>query len=201
MIEDVSVRRVESRWIVAMFVLAAALSVAAVIVGSSVGVPTVEVYSGYFTKIWLLAPPTVILSMLFLLVRAMILRVESPLTECRPFLAARFGTPDRAIGTIGPILLMPVLMAAFGTLKQVLPLARSFTWDDTFAEWGRLLFFGFRPWQLTHAIFGSPMATLVLDRIYTAWVLLLFFAIFGVALFAPRYLRARFFLHSHWHGC
>jgi len=193
-IEQVGAKPAESRWIVAVFGLAAGLSLAAAVVGSAVGVPTFEIYSGYFAKIWLLAPPLVILALSFLLVRAMLLRVSSPLTECRPYITARLGTPDRALGTLGPIVLLPVLMAAFGTLKQVMPLARTFTWDDTFAEWGRFLFFGFKPWQLTHAIFGSPTATLILDRIYTAWMLLLFFAVLGVSLFAPLYVRARFFV-------
>ena len=190
----VSVGHAEWRWIAAVFLLAAGSSLTAITVGSMMGVPTQEIYSGYFISIWLVAPPTVILALVFVLARSMVMRVKRPLTDCRPFLVAKFGCPDRAVGTIGPIVLIPVLMAAFGTLKQVMPLARPFTWDDTFAEWGRMLFLGFHPWQLTHAVFGSPIATLLLDRIYAAWVPLLFFAVLGVSLFAPPYLRARFVL-------
>lgn len=194
MIGQVGSRCVEGRWVVAVFILAAGLSVVAAIVGSAVGVPTGQIYAGYFTQTWLLTPPILVIALVGILARALLLRIASPLAECKTFLVARLGAPDRAIGTLGPILLIPVLMAAFGTLKQVMPLAREFTWDDTFAEWGRLLFFGYRPWQLTHAVFGGPVPTMILDRIYTYWVPLLFFVVLGTTLFAPVYLRARFFL-------
>jgi hypothetical protein len=85
-------------------------------------------------------------------------------------------------------------MASFGTLKMLMPLMRDFTWDDSFAAADRMLFFGYQPWQFTHAVFGSPFLTDLIDTAYTNWVVLLYTAVLGFALLAPRYERARFFL-------
>lgn len=169
-------------------------TVAAFIAGALVGVPTLEVYAGYLDGIWVLIPPVVFLSLLAYIIICAARRVERPLLLIRPFLADRFGTRDRAMGTVGPIILMPLLLGSFGTLKQMLPLVNPFGWDAAFAKVGPLMFGGLHTWQITHYFFGSPIATLVLDRVYTGWILILFLNVIGVALFAEPRLRARFFL-------
>lgn len=184
----------ETRWVAALAAMGVAASIAAMAAGTAVGIPTHKVYAGYVTAILLLAPPTLILGATAMLVRAMLMRVASPIAACKPFLADRFGSFDGAAGTLGPVLLMPVLMGAFGTLKQMMPLIAPFAWDDRFAALDRALFLGHQPWQLTHAILGSPGATLVVDHIYTGWVALLFVAVLGFAILGSRELRARFFL-------
>lgn len=85
-------------------------------------------------------------------------------------------------------------MGAYGALKQVMPLVHPFAWDDAFARADRFLAFGWQPWQLTHAVFGSAAATIFIDRLYTVWIPLLFVLVLYVALFTPKLLRARFFL-------
>lgn len=184
----------EFRWLSALVAMTAVSTIAALVVGDSVGIPAAKIILSYAAMIWLMAPPTVLIVLVGFLATAALKRSASPIGDLKPFLAARFGSPMAAAGTIVPILVMPLLMGAFGTLKQVIPLVNPFGWDDAFARADRILFLGWQPWELTHALFGSPLATVAIDRIYTLWVMLLFVAVLSFALFAPTYLRARFFV-------
>ena len=184
----------EYRWLVVLLAVTITAVGAAYWMGAAVGVPVGSVLFGYATILWLMIPPIIVIAMMPWGLRALLLRVDKPWADFKPIIRERFGSPALACGTIAPILLMPMLIGAFGCLKQILPLTREFTWDDRFAELDRLLFFGTQPWQVTHAIFGSPMATLIIDRIYSGWVALLFVAVLAAAILAPLHTRARFFL-------
>lgn len=185
---------VEYRWLVALFAMAAVSTIVALLVGTAVGIPAALVLLNYAGMIWLMSPLTIGFMLVCLLVRAAIKRIPSPIGEIKPFLTLRFGTAAGAAGTIAPILLMPLLMGSFGTLKQVIPLIRPFDWDDALAKADRFLFFGTHPWELTHALIASPILTALVDRLYSLWVLVLFMAVLGFAILAPGHLRARFFL-------
>jgi hypothetical protein len=76
---------------------------------------------------------------------------------------------DRGVSLIWPPLLFGSLMASFNSFKQmILPLA-GYRFDDAFAAADRLLFVGTEGWRVTHALFGSPAATLAIDRLYHGW--------------------------------
>jgi hypothetical protein len=76
---------------------------------------------------------------------------------------------DRGISLMWPPLLFAWLMATFNAFKQmVLPLA-GYRMDPLLARADRLLFFGNDPWRVTHALLGSPDATLLIDRFYHGW--------------------------------
>jgi hypothetical protein len=184
----------EYRWLAGVALIICAASGAAIIAGHSVGVPVGEIYWGYGRATFLLGSVALLLAGVSVTFFALLCRSRGALDDCRTFAAERFGSADRALGTLGPILLVPLLMGAFGTFKQILPLVAPFTWDDTWAEIGRLLFLGYRPWQITHALFGSPAATMIINQIYGAWVPLLFIAVLAFSIVAPLYLRARFFV-------
>jgi hypothetical protein len=186
--------REELLWVVAVAGVTLVTVVAAFATGAVTGVPTGTVLAGYGGLILVLMPFVLIAMAAVLTLRAAILRVGSPIAASMPFLKARLGTPSLAAGTIAPIMLTPFLLGAFGVLKQVMPLFEPFTWDSTFAKMGRLMFDGVSPWRITHAIFGSPLETMIIDRIYTAWIPLLFVAVLIFAILAPRDVRARFFL-------
>ena len=184
----------EFRWVAALALMALLATVAAFIVGARDGVPTAEIYFGYIARMWDVFPAIALICLLAYIIVCAVRRVAHPLASLRSFIADRVGTPNRAAGTIGPILLMPLLMGAFGTLKQMLPLVSPFGWDNVLAKVGPMLLGGLHGWQVTHYFFGSPMATMILDRIYTGWILVLFLAVVLIALFAAPRQRARFFL-------
>jgi hypothetical protein len=76
---------------------------------------------------------------------------------------------DRGISLFWPPLLFASLLASFNAFKQmILPLA-GFGWDPMLAVADRAFFLDQDPWRITHALFGTPGATLVIDRIYHGW--------------------------------
>jgi len=181
-------------WLLPVAGASVLLFLAAQLAGLSQGVSAAAVLGDYAWKVLRAAPLLGALVLIALLVRALLRGGASPLRSAAEPLRARFETPMLGLAAIGPLLLMPLLFAGFGVLKMLLPLYLPFGWDDSFAAADRALFLGHQPWELTHALFGSFAATLVIDRLYTLWVLILSFAILGFAWFVPRYDRARFFL-------
>ena len=76
---------------------------------------------------------------------------------------------DRGLSLLWPPILFAALMASFNAFKQmVLPIA-GYRLDPLLARADHLLFFGHDPWRITHAVLGSPEATLLLDRFYHGW--------------------------------
>jgi hypothetical protein len=181
-------------WVAALTALTAATTATAFWAGGAFGIQTGRILHIELQRLLLVVPLIVIAAAFVLTARAAMLRVQSPIAAFKPFFRERFGSPALAVGTISPLLITPVLMGAFCVFKQLMPLVRPFTWDNDLAALDRALFGGVPPWHLTHAILGSPLATLVIDRIYSAWIPLLFVALSIFAIFAPRELRARFFI-------
>jgi len=76
---------------------------------------------------------------------------------------------DRFASAVWPPFLFATLLASFNAFKQmVLPLA-GFSWDPMIASADKALFLGTDPWRVTHALLGSPQATVWIDRIYHGW--------------------------------
>ena len=82
--------------------------------------------------------------------------------------AARWNR-DRGLSLLCPPILFAALMASFNAFKQmILPIA-GYRLDPFLARTDRLLFLGHDPWRVTHALLGSPEATLLIDRFYHGW--------------------------------
>ncbi|GLR47690.1 membrane protein [Sphingomonas astaxanthinifaciens DSM 22298] len=181
-------------WLALIMSLTVGTSIAAIIMGNRVGIPVLSVYWEYVAAVYRLAPLILVALAIGVAASVALRREARPIAAIATMARARFHSREELAATVGPVLLMPLLLGAFGALKQLLPIYRPFEWDDTFAGFARYIFFGRRGWEVTHGLFSSPEATLVLDRIYTAWVPMLFAAVLLYALFAPAALRARFFL-------
>lgn len=180
-------------WLSAVLALTVSTTMAAFWIGAKVGIPTGSIIDGYAYAVSLVTPIILIGAAAILTARAALLRVESPFAASKPFLKSRFGSPALVAGTLTPMLVMPLFMGAFGALKQFMPLVAPFSADKWLPQVGRSIF-RIPAWRFTHALFGDPISTMIIDRIYTAWVPLLFVAVFIVSVFAPRTIRARFFL-------
>jgi hypothetical protein len=181
-------------WLSVMFVMTALCTAAAFVLGTRAGIDAVQVYFLYITRIFMLAPLLMVAGGSIAVLIMVVNGDEKPLETLAAYFAERFGRDGSLSAVLGPILLVPLLMGAFGTLKQLIPLYNPFSWDDTFANVGSYMFFGTTPWRVTHFLFGSPVVTLALDRLYAAWVPILFLITPTVAIAAPPLLRARFFL-------
>lgn len=186
--------REELVWLLPVAIAASLLFLLGQIVGVSHGITSSAVFADYGWKALRAIPLLLTLVLTAFVVRAALSGVSSPVGALSSALRLHFRSPVLTLAALSPLLLMPVLLAGYGVLKMLMPLSFPFAWDDSFAAMDRFIFLGRQPWTLTHAVFGSVGATVVIDRIYTLWVLLLSFAIVGFALFSPRRLRAQFFL-------
>jgi hypothetical protein len=185
---------IEHLWLkplVAMTALSLALALA---VGFLVGMPTGDLMLTYVGVIWMFAPLTCVLVLAGAVASAVARKEPSPVTYIRSSLASRLGTSELAVAALVPIVATPLVFGAFGTIKQALPLAAPYSWDDAFSTVDRMLFLGVQPWRVTHVIFSAPLASWALEMSYRLWLLFLFVSVLGFALGAPRYVRARFFL-------
>jgi hypothetical protein len=112
----------------------------------------------------------------FLVAYAVHLRlVAKPISywaELRSAVFDRFATMRRVCLVLPVLLLMPMFGATFTNLKVLIPAINPFGWDITFAEWDRLVHFGYHPWQLLQPVLGHPYVTSLVNACYNLWFLL-----------------------------
>ncbi len=160
----------------------------------SQGLSTLDLVDDYVGKALHALPLVFIFVVIYQLVKALVVGAASPFQYLKSVAQREAVDPLVLAAKIVPLALMPVLMAAMGMMKMLIPQLAPFAHDDLFARLDKMLFFGRHPWELTHAVFGNASATLVIDRLYTFWVFLLSIVIVLFALAVPRLERARFFL-------
>lgn len=184
----------EAIWLVPVAAMSLGLLVLAQGLGFAYGLSPFSMLSDYGFKALRMLPAIAFLAILFQLVLAVREAPKAPLDALIRRARRLWDDPWLLAARAAPLLLMPVLFVGFSSLKMLMPRFVPFWLDDSFAAIDRALFLGHQPWELTHFLFGSPEATWFIDRLYGFWVLLLSIAIVAVALFAPRGVRARFFM-------
>lgn len=135
-------------------------------------------------------------ALLIFMTRAIVTRQRRPLEALRRSLVERSPTRDHIAAGVIPFCLMPMLLAAFGTLKVLMSIYVPFRQDQLLASWGRTLTGGIAPWRLSHALLTNPWLTVALDRLYTSWIIALPIGFLFFAFAAAPTDRARFFLTS-----
>ena len=92
-----------------------------------------------------------------------------------------------------PLVMISLLMSIFGSVKTLFPLVNPFFLDFDLMELDRTLHFGFHPWEITHALFGSVFMTSVLDFLYQLWfILLMAFTVWMVTNYKLGAVRTKF---------
>lgn len=79
---------------------------------------------------------------------------------------------EREIALVVSALVAVLTTTVFGVFKQTVVAARGFPFDPLLARMDRIMFGGAEPWEVTHALFGALGPTLVIDRLYSFWFLL-----------------------------
>jgi hypothetical protein len=184
----------EYRWLAALGAMTAVALIIAGWFSHEAGLPPYGIVYLYFRAVFTNAQYALGVAVVLLVLRGLYLRTFNPFRGLWAYIVDHVRSPALVIAGAAPILLVPVLMAAFGTLKMLMPLYREFAWDDSLAAADKLIFLGYQPWQFTHALFGSGLLTNFIDNAYTYWVVALYTAVVAFAVLAPRYDRARFFL-------
>jgi membrane-associated phospholipid phosphatase len=128
--------------------------------------------------------------LLVLLIRRTVLlavvdRSTRPVADMINVLKSLFADRDRILGGSFRLFLVAFLVGSFGYQKELVAVIQPFGWDAAFAELDRLVHFGVDPYRLLLAVFGSPLATTVLNAVYHGWFFLIYFVVF-VACFASR---------------
>lgn len=186
--------RAEALWLIPATAVVVLVWIAAAVGAERNGISALPLALGYAADALRALLLTIAMALSYQMICAAWRRDPAPGQRLLRTFSRDLRTPWLLAGTIGPLLLLPVLLGAFGTLKVLLPLYMPFAHDTLFARLDRALFLGIDPWRITHALFGGTPATILLDRVYSAWLAILPLAIAGFALFAPRADRARFML-------
>jgi hypothetical protein len=86
-----------------------------------------------------------------------------------------------------------VEVQAFLQWKSRIPRFHPFSLDPALARLDRALHFGVDPWRLLQPVLGHPWITLVLDKVYVAWFVVLTFVVLWQCFEGDRAKRMRFF--------
>lgn len=98
---------------------------------------------------------------------------------------------DRLLALVWPPLLFAALMATFNAFKQLVLIEAGFQHDALFAAADRALFLGHDPWVLTHALFGGPLGTWLIDKAYHGWFVAMSLGVIVCAFLPARSWRLR----------
>ncbi|MGD8327184.1 MAG: phosphatase PAP2 family protein [Sphingomonadales bacterium] len=112
-------------------------------------------------------------------------RVEQPenrLTHFKAFFKTHLTQNGGAFAYVLPLVMISVLVAAFTTFKALFPQLFPFSFDHSFYVLDQKLHFGMDPWRITHAIFGSDIATYGLNWLYNMWFGFMWLSICAVLL-------------------
>lgn len=87
-------------------------------------------------------------------------------------------TCERLLLGLPVVLILPLFMSVFSSLKVMIPVIRPFSWDATFDWLDVAIHAGHRPWELMQPVLGHPLVTSVVSFFYHLW----FFVMFAVLL-------------------
>ncbi len=75
----------------------------------------------------------------------------------------------RVAGILLNAIIIAVLLSTFWAFKRAIPLFHPFSLDPLFMRLDAAVHLGRQPWTLLQPVFGSPGATLVIDKLYYLW--------------------------------
>ena len=103
--------------------------------------------------------------------------------------------PKRMANGVPMLLIMVIFGFIFTDVQAKILTVNPAVWDTTFANWDRVLHFGYQPWQWLQPILGYAPVTFLINLNYNIWlfVMWMYFSYFGFAE-RPSELRTQFFL-------
>ncbi len=75
----------------------------------------------------------------------------------------------RVAGLLLNAIIIAVLISTFWAFKRAIPLFHPYSLDPLFMHLDAAVHLGRQPWTLLQPLFGSPEATLVIDKLYYLW--------------------------------
>lgn len=83
-------------------------------------------------------------------------------------------TVNYMVAFLIPMLLLPTFMSLFSSMKSIIHLVQPFYLDEFLMKADRFIHFGIDPWRITHSIFDTAGAAVVLNFIYNMWFFIIF---------------------------
>jgi hypothetical protein len=97
-------------------------------------------------------------------------RPARPLRAVGNDLSGDFAVGRRLANALPAIVLLPLVLSAYTSLKTMIPMVASFTWDSRLAAMDARLHGGTAPWELLQPSLGAPAVTQWIDWAYgPAW--------------------------------
>ena len=121
-------------------------------------------------------------------------RPRRPLLTLLVEIRERFATSERIAFALPTLIFIPIFAGTFSLSKLLISKIHPFAWDVTFAQWDRVLHFGFAPWELLQPLLGHPDITWMVNWTYNAWFGVMAFAwIWQAFSMRDKHLRLQFF--------
>ncbi len=117
----------------------------------------------------------------YLLHLVLVQRPARPLRVLATDMRENILPPDQLLMRLTPLVVLIVLLNSFTAIKSAIPALNPFAYDLLFAEWDRMIF-GTDPWKLTHAVFGSPHMTWLIQFTYNVWFIVMWMSVIYAAL-------------------
>jgi hypothetical protein len=144
---------------------------AALAVPALLGVPA-RIALGSYVNVFMIV--TIGFAVLFVLLYpfhvALVVRPEQPGAYLRNRLRDRLLSPERLANAIPVLIMIPLAMSCFTSLKVLIPRMNPFGWDPVFADWDRVLHGGHQPWELLQPLLGVPIVTSTVTFLYHLWI-------------------------------
>lgn len=107
----------------------------------------------------------------------------------------KYVSSERLLNGTLIIAILPLFMSTYTSLKSMIPLLSSFSWDNTLSAFDKSLHFGFYPHELLQPLLGYPFITTFINFFYHLWFFLLYSFMFWQAFSLKNpYNREQFFL-------
>jgi hypothetical protein len=104
-------------------------------------------------------------------------RPARPLQVMATEFRAEVFPPDRMAARLTVLAAWMCTMALFTPFKRMLPYVNPFEHDTALMQLDRTLFLGTDPWVVTHALFGGPFASYVIQFMYNLWFFVMWLSI------------------------
>ena len=147
------------------------------LIGKFYGLSHLFDFSIYFNLLYLPLLGTLFAFTLFLIrfsIYSIIKRNLDPLRYYSNYIKNILRQPHEVIAFYMLFALVEVAGSAFTSLKYIIPSVHYFAYDALFSGIDQTLHFGITPWELTHSIFGSPLATSLFAFCYNLWFVVAF---------------------------
>lgn len=145
------------------------------------------------------ATTTFLIAALFLSgVALRIMVVDRPARLARAIITEmkeKWVTRERFARGLPVVIAFLLFMAAFTSLKSIIPMVNPYAWDGVLAALDRTIHFGVDPWRWLQPVLGFPIVTFVINVVYNLWFPVMFAILYWQA-FSLRDdgLRARYLL-------